>query len=107
MSIREEPKKPVEISPAKVQRNAILKHYKVPKFDGESSWDLYIRQFEVAAMANGWTEHQKATELALAHQGKALGILQNIPETKQGDYYSLTKVLKLTFDAGVPKPTEK
>jgi len=50
-------RKPVEISPAKVQRNAILKHYKVPKFDGESSWDLYRRQFEVAAMANGWIEH--------------------------------------------------
>jgi len=53
MSIREEPKKPVEISPAKVQPNATLKHYKMPKFDGESLWDLYRRQFEVAPMARG------------------------------------------------------
>jgi len=87
MSIREESRlvqvSPIENCP-KVQPNAILKHYKVPKFDGKSSWDLYRRQFEVAAMVNGWTEHQKATELVLALQGKALEILQNILGSKQG-----------------------
>jgi len=35
--------------------------------------------------------------LVLAQQGKALEILQNIPETKQGDYYSLTNALKLRY----------
>jgi len=78
----------------KIQPNAILKHYKMPKFDGESSCDLYRRQFEVVAMANGWTEHQKATELVLALQGKALKILQNIPGS---NYYSLTNALELRY----------
>jgi len=58
----------------------------VPKIDGE-----------ISASINGWTEHQKATELVLALQGKALEILQNIPESKQGHYYSLRNVLELRY----------
>jgi len=52
-------------------------------------------------MANGWTERQKATELVLALQGKALEILQNIPESKQGDYYSLKNALELRYNSKV------
>jgi len=33
----------------------------------------------------------------LALQGKALEILQNIPESKQEDYYSLTNALELRY----------
>jgi len=70
---------------------------KVPKFDGETSWELYRKQFEAAVVANGWTEHQKATELVLALRVKALVILQNIPQCKQGDYYSLANALELRY----------
>jgi len=41
--------KPVDLSPVKVQPNGTLKHYKVPKYDRKSSWDLYRKQFEVGA----------------------------------------------------------
>ncbi|KAJ8911883.1 hypothetical protein NQ315_012297 [Exocentrus adspersus] len=45
---------------------------------------------------NGWDEHQKATELALALRGKALQTLQKIPEEKQNDY-STVGALELRF----------
>jgi len=36
----------------KVRPEATLKYYKVPKFDGESSWDLYRKQLGIAAISN-------------------------------------------------------
>jgi len=100
MSVREESRNLVEVSPIgncpKVRPVATM-NCKMPKFDGETSWELYRKQFEAAAVANGWTEHQKATELVLALRGKALEILQNIPECKQGDYYSLANALELRY----------
>lgn len=30
----------------------------LPIFDGETSWELYKRQFEAAAISNGWTKQQ-------------------------------------------------
>jgi len=73
MSIREELKKPVEISLAKVKPNETLAPY--TKVWREILWDLYRKQLEIAALANGWTENQKATKWVLALQGKGLEIL--------------------------------
>jgi len=80
MSVCEQSRNLVEVSPigncSKVRPDATM-NCKVPKL--ETSWELYKKQFEAAAVANWWTEHQKATELVLALRGKALEILQNIP----------------------------
>ncbi|KAJ8915714.1 hypothetical protein NQ315_000648 [Exocentrus adspersus] len=73
------------------------RHHKPPTFDGEVSWSTYKRQCEAAATTNGWGEQQKATELVLALQGKALQTLQNIPEEKQNDYSTVVGALELRF----------
>ncbi|KAJ8950945.1 hypothetical protein NQ318_008384 [Aromia moschata] len=39
---------------------------KPTQFDGKSSWVNYLRQFEAAAKANGWSLAEKATALTLA-----------------------------------------
>ncbi|KAJ8913587.1 hypothetical protein NQ315_013994 [Exocentrus adspersus] len=72
------------------------RHHKPPTFDGEASWSMYKRQFE-AATTNGWDEQQKATELVLALRGKALQTLQDIPEEKQNDYFTVVGALELRF----------
>jgi len=59
MSVCEESRNLVEVSPIencpKVRPDATM-NCKVPKFDGETSWELYRKQFEAAAVADGWTE---------------------------------------------------
>ncbi|XP_072389622.1 uncharacterized protein [Diabrotica undecimpunctata] len=47
-------------------------HVKVPTFDGKSSWNNYMKQFESAARANGWSEKEKAVNLTIALRGDAL-----------------------------------
>ncbi|KAJ8957953.1 hypothetical protein NQ318_001952 [Aromia moschata] len=54
---------PVEISKIRM---------KPPQFDGKSSWVNYLRQFEAAARANGWSLAEKATALTLALRVKHL-----------------------------------
>ncbi|KAJ8952822.1 hypothetical protein NQ318_008143 [Aromia moschata] len=44
---------------------------KPPQFDGKSSWVNYLRQFEAAARANGWSLAEKAAALTLALRGDA------------------------------------
>ena len=35
-----------------------------PKYDGKSSWEVFLVQFEIAAILNGWNDEQKALFLA-------------------------------------------
>uniref|UniRef100_A0A6P7FRD1 Uncharacterized protein LOC114330302 isoform X1 n=1 Tax=Diabrotica virgifera virgifera TaxID=50390 RepID=A0A6P7FRD1_DIAVI len=70
---------------------------KPPTFDGEISWPVYRRQFEAAAQNNGWTNEQKATALILALRGKAVEILQNIPEDAQKKYETVVSALELRY----------
>ncbi|KAJ8937745.1 hypothetical protein NQ318_009155 [Aromia moschata] len=60
---------------------------KPPQFDGKSSWVNYLRQFEAAAKANGWSLAEKATALTLALRGDAIDILQTLSLEKQEDYH--------------------
>lgn len=52
---------------------------KAPTFDGKVSWENYLKQFETAARANGWTETEKAVNLTIALRGEACDVLQTIP----------------------------
>ncbi|KAJ8943001.1 hypothetical protein NQ318_008319 [Aromia moschata] len=64
---------------------------KPPQFDGKSSWVNYLRQFEAAARANGWSLAEKATALTLALRGDATDILQTLSLEEQDDYHQLLK----------------
>lgn len=88
--IRVEGKPEVVCSPAKAT-------IKPPTFDGETSWNVYKRQFEAAAQNNAWTMEQKATALILALRGKAAEILQNIPEDAQKNYDTVIAALELRY----------
>ncbi|KAJ8951089.1 hypothetical protein NQ318_003787 [Aromia moschata] len=70
---------------------------KPPQFDGKSSWVNYLRQFEAAAKANGWSLAEKATALTLALRGDATDILQTLSLEEQEDYHQLVKHLEMRY----------
>ncbi|KAJ8949261.1 hypothetical protein NQ318_022774 [Aromia moschata] len=70
---------------------------KPPQFDGKSSWVNYLRQFEAAARANGWSLAEKATALTLALRGDATDILQTLSLEEQDDYHQLVKHFEMRY----------
>ncbi|KAJ8958667.1 hypothetical protein NQ318_016392 [Aromia moschata] len=70
---------------------------KPPQFDGKSSWVNYLRQFEAAAKANGWSLTEKATALTLALRGDATDILQTLSLEEQEDYHQLVRHLEMRY----------
>ncbi|KAJ8955836.1 hypothetical protein NQ318_005380 [Aromia moschata] len=70
---------------------------KPPQFDGKSSWVNYLRQFEAAAKANGWSLAEKATALTLALRGDATDILQTLSLEEQEDYQQLVRHLEMRY----------
>ena len=57
-----------------------------PLYDGRSSWDAYITQFEMLAQLNRWTEVEKATLLAVSLTGAAMTVLSNLSADRRSDY---------------------
>ncbi|KAJ8946361.1 hypothetical protein NQ318_010126 [Aromia moschata] len=70
---------------------------KPPQFDGKSSWVNYLRQFEAAAKANGWSLAEKATALTLALRGDATDIIQTLSLEEQEDYHQLVQHLEMRY----------
>jgi len=52
---------------------------KPPKFDGATSWAVFHRLFEAAAVQNNWMPSEKAAHLLSVLHGKAAGILYTVP----------------------------
>uniref|UniRef100_A0A6P7GWT3 Uncharacterized protein LOC114343257 n=1 Tax=Diabrotica virgifera virgifera TaxID=50390 RepID=A0A6P7GWT3_DIAVI len=72
-------------------------HVKVPNFDGKSSWNNYMKQFESAAIANGWSEKEKAVNLTIALRGDALDVLQTIAVKETDNFEQLKKRLNMRY----------
>lgn len=70
--------------------------FKVPTFDGTSSWTAFRHQFEMVAKGNGWDDGHTLTALTLALRGDALLILENLPEDRR-DLSSLIKALESRY----------
>ena len=70
-----------------------------PLYDGGSSWDTYIAQFEMLAQLNHWTEVEKATLLVVSLRGAALPVLSNLPADCRNNYRALVTALENRFGA--------
>ena len=66
-------------------------------YDGKSAWEAYHTQFKMLADLNHWTDHQKATHLAISLRGPALTVLTNLPEEQRGDFTALAAALRNRF----------
>ncbi|CAG2221978.1 unnamed protein product [Mytilus edulis] len=57
---------------------------KPSKYDGLTPWMDYLSHFEMCALVNMWSEHQKGLYLAVSLIGQAQAVLSNLPkETRQ------------------------
>jgi hypothetical protein len=52
---------------------------KPPKFDGSTSWIVFQRQFDAAAIHNDWTSRENAAHLLSILQGQAAHVLHSVP----------------------------
>ncbi|UYV82560.1 K02A2.6-like, partial [Cordylochernes scorpioides] len=72
--------------------------FKVPTFDGQSSWTSFKTQFDVVAQANGWNVRDKASFLAAALRGPAVDVFQMIPEQLRLDFNALIDALESRYE---------
>ena len=66
-------------------------------FDGRSSWEAYVTQFEIVAEINQWDGPDKAAFLATSLRGPALTVLSNLPSESRVHYPSLLAALESRF----------
>jgi hypothetical protein len=52
---------------------------KPPKFDGSTSWVVFQRQFDAAAIHNDWTPREKAAHVLSVLQDQAAHVLHSVP----------------------------
>ncbi|CAI5661042.1 unnamed protein product [Oreochromis niloticus] len=70
---------------------------KTPKFSGKTPWEVFIAQFELLAVAAGWSEEHKALQLALCLCEDAAACLLLLTEEQRGDYNALVGALQRRF----------
>lgn len=63
-------------------------------FDGKTSWDAYLAQFEVLAQVSHWSNPEKAAYLAISLRGPAATVLTNLPRDQHRNYESLVSALE-------------
>jgi hypothetical protein len=70
---------------------------KPPTFDGKTSWTNYLKQFDAAARANGWSSQQKALSLTVALRGEALDVLQSLTPDEADNFELLVNRLEMRY----------
>lgn len=70
---------------------------KTPKYAGKSDWDAFHAQFELLAHACGWSDEQKALQLALCLTEDALSCLLLLDPTERANYKALVGALERRY----------
>ena len=70
---------------------------KVPKFAGNTDLEVSLMQFELLAASVGWSEGQKALQLAMCLVGDAVSCLLMLPPELRGSYKEIVAVLDRRF----------
>ena len=76
---------------------------RAPRYDGTSTWQVYLTQFEITAGLNGWTAPKKVAFLATSLHGSATNILGAIPADRHKDYSALITAPETRFACSVQK----
>ncbi|VDH99537.1 Hypothetical predicted protein [Mytilus galloprovincialis] len=75
-----------------------VKAKRPPLYDGISSWQDHLVQFEMIALKNNWSESTKAYELATSLKGDARGIVTDLEPEMRLDYKYLVAELTSRFE---------
>ena len=73
-------------------------HSKVPTFNGKTSFQDFIIQFDCVSDINKWSNKVKGQKLLMALEGQAASVLTTLPSTKRTDYYHLRAALDKRFN---------
>ncbi|KAK7505142.1 hypothetical protein BaRGS_00003712 [Batillaria attramentaria] len=71
---------------------------KLDSYDGKTSWKEYHVQFEMFADAHGWSDRQKAIELATSLKNQAVGVLATLEPCHRYNYDALVAALEARFE---------
>ncbi|KAK3735799.1 hypothetical protein QZH41_007419 [Actinostola sp. cb2023] len=66
-------------------------------FDGHSSWEDYLAQFNLVTELNRWDSVTKATYLAVSLSGPAREVLGDLTVSQRKDFTALTTALSMRF----------
>ncbi len=67
-------------------------------YDGKSSWEDYLVQFQMISEINKWDNRTKALELATSLRGQAMGVLTDLDPEQRESYGSLVTALSARFE---------
>lgn len=70
---------------------------KTPKYSGKADWEAFHAQFELLSRAAGWSEDNKALQLALCLTDEALACLLLLSPEERSDYWALVGALQRRF----------
>ena len=74
-----------------------------PRYDGKTTWEAYLAQFEIAAALNEWNMSEKAAFLATSLDGSAANILGGLSADRRQNYTTLVTALETRFGSAVQK----
>ncbi|CAG2196578.1 unnamed protein product [Mytilus edulis] len=75
-----------------------VKAKRPPLYDGISSWQDHLVQFEMIALKNNWSESTKAYEIATSLKGDVRGIVTDLEPEMRLDYKYLVAELTSRFE---------
>ena len=89
-----------EVSETQTQTVGVpaTKYKKPPEYNGTTSWQDYLVQFEMLAKVNKWGYKEKAMELATSLRGVAVAVLSDLGVVEREDFNSLTAALTARFE---------
>ncbi|CAG2195984.1 unnamed protein product [Mytilus edulis] len=70
---------------------------KPSKYDGTTPWIDYLSHFEMCALVNEWSEHQKGLYLAVSLIEQAQAVLGDLPKEKRQIFSDLVNALEERF----------
>ncbi|KAJ8356934.1 hypothetical protein SKAU_G00197280 [Synaphobranchus kaupii] len=70
---------------------------KMPKYSGKADWEAFHAQFELLACAAGWSDENKALQLALCLTDDALACLLLLSPEERSEYGALVGALRRRF----------
>lgn len=89
-----------DIPPRPFQRQVqpvVHPRVKAPPYDGTSSWQDYLIQFEMIADLNGWNNDSRALYLAAGLRGAAQEVLGDLDAARRRQYAALLAILNQRF----------
>ncbi|KAK8393296.1 hypothetical protein O3P69_013367 [Scylla paramamosain] len=83
--------------PLSLSASRSLGKRRLVEYNGKVTWEAYVAQFEMVASAQGWSEAEKALQLATALRGPAVEVLGHMSQAQRACYGCVAEALRRRF----------